>query len=237
MAVLIGIDEAGFGPILGPLVISSSVFSVPRELLHADMWQILRKSVGKNRKHLSGRLLITDSKKAYSRSLGIKHLERTTLASIECFGKKPSTLSELLGLLCPDSLERLKNYPWYNRAGGNALSADEADIKIVSSVFEDNLALNNIELLKLQSRCLDVAYYNELVNAVKNKSNVVFSITSQLIKSALDSFTEDELEIIVDRQGGRVRYLKNLQRMFEGMKLKILKEAADRSSYELKAKS
>jgi ribonuclease HII len=42
MAVLVGIDEAGFGPILGPLVVSSSTFSLPRRLIKADLWQILR---------------------------------------------------------------------------------------------------------------------------------------------------------------------------------------------------
>ena len=46
MVVLVGIDEAGFGPILGPLVISSSTFSLPNHLLMSDLWQVLEKSVG-----------------------------------------------------------------------------------------------------------------------------------------------------------------------------------------------
>ena len=68
MAVLVGIDEAGFGPILGPLVVSSSTFSLPDNLVEADLWRLLRKGVSMTRKHLAGRLLITDSKKAYSRA-------------------------------------------------------------------------------------------------------------------------------------------------------------------------
>ena len=98
MAILVGIDEAGFGPILGPLVVSSSTFSLPHRLVKADLWQILRKSVGNKRKRLAGRLLVTDSKKAYSKSLGIKHLQRTVLACLRCLYKQPVTLTELLTL-------------------------------------------------------------------------------------------------------------------------------------------
>ncbi|MEA3226970.1 MAG: hypothetical protein U9Q07_13550, partial [Planctomycetota bacterium] len=101
MSILVGIDEAGYGPILGPLVVSSSALSLPHDLLKSDLWQILRKSLGNRRKRLAGRLLVTDSKKAYSRALGIKHLERTVLGTLKCLGKEPGTLVELIEVLCP----------------------------------------------------------------------------------------------------------------------------------------
>ncbi len=241
MAVLVGIDEAGFGPILGPLVVSSSTFSVPHNLIGADLWQILRRSLANKRKRLAGRLLITDSKKAYNKSLGTKHLERTVLACLKCLGKEPATLTELIALLCPDCLERLSDYPWYKDAGGCRISAgfgelsraEPADIALASAVLSDDLTANGIKLLKLKSCCLDVAHYNKMVSSVKNKSRVLFTATSRLIKNAFDNFAGDELQIIVDRQGGRVHYRAILQRMFSYMELKILSERPAASSYEL----
>jgi len=235
MVVLVGIDEAGFGPILGPLVVSSSSLSVPHNLLTSDLWEVLRKSISIRRKHLAGRLLITDSKKAYTRSLGIKHLQRTILTVLKCLGKEPSTLTEILELLCPSCLGRLCEYPWYRDIADYSLSMDIADKQVASAVLADDLVSNGIELLDLKSCCLDVAYYNKMTEAVKNKSNVLFSATCTLIKSAYDSFADDDLQIIVDRQGGRIRYRKELQRMFGDMELKILRESPTNSSYELQA--
>ena len=235
MAVLVGIDEAGFGPILGPLVVSSSTFSLPHDLLAGDLWQVLRKSVGTKRKRLGGRLLITDSKKAYSKSLGIKHLERTVLAAFTCLGKEPATLTELMTLLCPDCLERLSSYPWYKDTASHRILADQADKAIASAVLADDMASNGIELLGLKSCCLDVAYYNKMMSSVRNKASVLFTATSRLIKNAFDKFSGDELQIIADRQGGRVHYRKNLQRMFPDMELTIVRESPESSSYELQA--
>jgi len=237
MAVLVGIDEAGFGPILGPLVVSSSSFLLPHHLLGADLWQILRKSVGNKRKRLGGRLLITDSKKAYSKSLGIKHLERTVLAAYRCLGRNPATLTELIALLCPDCLDRLRDYPWYRDAENHRVLADEADKAIASTVLADDMASNGIKLLELRSCCLDVGYYNKMMSSVRNKASVLFTATSQLIKNAFDSASGNDLQIMVDRQGGRVHYRKNLQRMFPDMELKILHESTASSSYELRAGS
>jgi len=237
MAVLVGIDEAGFGPILGPLVVSSSTFSLSTHLLEADLWQILRKSVSNKRKRLAGRLLIADSKKAYSKRKGIKHLERTALAALRCLGEEPTTLTELMALLCPDCLERLNDYPWYREAGSYCLStsADEADTAIASAVLKDELTSSHIKLVELKSYCLDVAYYNKMVGSVKNKARVLFTAASVLIKRAFDNFAGDCLQIIIDRQGGRVHYRKSLQRMFPDMELRILHESPAASSYELQA--
>ena len=234
MAVLVGIDEAGFGPLLGPLVVSSASFTVPDPLVSADFWQLLKKSVSVKRRHLAGRLLVTDSKKAYSKSLGIKHLQRTVLACCKCLGKNPTTLAELINILCEDSLERLKGYPWHQSIANHSIHFDASDIDIAATVFKDEIAANGIQLRGIQSCCLDVAYYNRMVSEIKNKSSVLISTTSRLIRLAYDSCEDDCMQFLVDRQGGRAHYRKNLQLIFPDVEPKILRESDTVSSYELK---
>jgi ribonuclease HII len=234
MAVLVGIDEAGYGPILGPLVVSSISFLVPEELMKADLWQELKKSIANKRTHLRGRLLIADSKKVFNKSAGIKHLERSVLTILRCLGKEPETLPELLELLCPGSLERLSSYPWHRDNGISFQQSNIPDRKVAAKVLADDMASSGIKLIALNSRCLDVGYYNKMVLAVRNKAEVLFTSISQLIKQAYDSFAGKDLHIIVDRLGGRVRYREGLQRMFSDMELRILQESPSASSYELR---
>lgn len=233
MAVLVGIDEAGFGPLLGPLVVSSSGFFLPDELLQEDLWRILKKSAAKRRKHLLGRLLITDSKKAYTRATGLKHLSRTVLAVLKCLEKEPANLGELIAFLSPDLLERLDSYPWYKDAAARLLDADGADIAIAAGVFVDDAAARGIRPAHLSSCCLDVAHYNRMVLNVKNKANVLFTATCGLIAAAFKEYGRDNLQIVVDRQGGRVHYRKTLLRMFPECDLTILQETPRNSSYQL----
>ncbi len=234
MAILVGIDEAGFGPLLGPLVVSSCSFSIPQQMLDTDLWRVLQKSVSIKRSHLAGRLLITDSKKAYSKSIGIGHLQRTVLTCCQCLHKNPATLTELIKLLCPESIERLAEYPWHEDMANYPICAGTADINIASNVFNDDMAGNGLKLLELKSCCLDVAFYNRMVSEVKNKANVLFSTTTQLIKNAYDFFGTEQLQVLIDRQGGRAHYRRPLQLMFPGTELKILRESGTVSSYELK---
>lgn len=233
MAVLVGIDEAGFGPILGPLVVSSCTFSLSDELLRQDLWQVLHRSVAKTRQRLRGRLLITDSKKAHAKATGLKHLERTVLSALRCLGHDTPSLAQLLSVLCPDCLERLGAYPWYQHLQEQVLASEDPDKVIAGSVWQRDMAQAGIKLLRLESRCLDVAYYNSLVQSVRNKSNVLFTQTSALIQGAFDSYPAADLHVVVDRQGGRVHYRDSLMRMFPGLDLRIVSEDQDASAYVL----
>ena len=234
MAILAGIDEAGFGPLLGPLVVSSSTFSVDSSLLEADLWRALNRSVGMTRRHLAGRLLVADSKKAYNRSEGLGHLERTVLAMLQAMSVETANLASLLGVLCPDCLPRLSAYPWFQDLERHPLAAGLTDTRIAAKVFADDTQAHGMRLMRLRCCCLDVAYYNAMIDHVKNKAQVLFIAASRLIQELLNEFPRDDVWVMIDRQGGRAHYREHLLRSFPGMDLKIVHEDEECSIYEMR---
>ena len=49
MTIVAGIDEAGYGPWLGPLVVSAAALRVPPELAEVDLWKTLSAGVAVRR--------------------------------------------------------------------------------------------------------------------------------------------------------------------------------------------
>ncbi len=233
MAVLMGIDEAGYGPVLGPLAVSSATFMLPDELLRSDMWLLMPDSVAKEKRNLKGRLLITDSKKAYNRKSGLAHLERTSLAMLGAMDLKPANLAELLGCLSPETVGRLSRYPWYRDLDKITISRGKADFSIAGGVFERECEKKGISILSLRSELIDAGYYNELVSKVNNKASVLFTSVCRHIDWAFRHFGQKNLQIIVDRQGGRSRYMPVLSKMFPDAQGRIIREDDTDCSYEL----
>ena len=237
MAILTGIDEAGYGPILGPLVVSSTTFTVPDELLRSDMWKILKGSVAKTKRALAGRILIADSKKAFNRKTGCGHLRRAVISAIRCLDagfEIPANAKELAAILCPESLDRLADYQWYRELEGVELGGENSDFDIAAGVFARNLASNDMRLVDICSRCLDVGYYNKMVSDVRNKASVLFTSVAKLIHRAYEMGGEGEkIQVLVDRQGGRINYVGLLRKMFPHLQLSILRQDEKCSSYQL----
>jgi 4-hydroxy-3-methylbut-2-enyl diphosphate reductase len=233
MAVLIGIDEAGYGPVLGPLTVSSTAFMLPDEMLRKDLWEVLRRSVSKEKRSLKGRLLIADSKKAYNRKEGLGHLERTSLASLKSMDIVPAHLSGLINAVAPESLVRLGRYRWYKELEKISISPSCGDLGIASSAFKRDCLDNGISLTAIRSELYDVGYYNELISKVQNKASVLFTAVCKHIDWAFRHFGDQNLQIIVDRQGGRSHYLPVLCKMFPQAQGRIIREDDSDCSYEL----
>ncbi len=94
MAVVAGIDEAGYGPLLGPLAVTATAFRVPDEAAEADLWELFRAAVARGAVRDNRRLRVADSKKLHHGSAGIELLERNVLpflAALETYGGRLTT--------------------------------------------------------------------------------------------------------------------------------------------------
>ena len=74
MGLIIGMDEAGYGPNLGPLVISATVWRVPGDPRQVDFWKSLGSVVSQSATKDSDRIHVADSKEVYLPSRGIQPL-------------------------------------------------------------------------------------------------------------------------------------------------------------------
>src|SRR5436305_744422 len=108
MPLVVGIDEAGYGPNLGPLVMTAQACAVPAALAGGDLWAALRPVVRRHGERDDGRLLLDDSKLVYA--AGLRALEQAVRAAL---GRAGESLADCLEALAPASHAALRGEPWY----------------------------------------------------------------------------------------------------------------------------
>jgi hypothetical protein len=230
--ILIGIDEAGYGPILGPLVVSAAAFEVPTSSVEACLWETLKASISPTRSSRKSRIPILDSKKLFCRSQGLAKLERSVLAVLTAWRGLPPTLRGLLGLLCPDLPLKLQDYPWYEVADPPLpREADAGGIRLAASLLRRDLDSHSIGLAGLWSEVLPERHYNRLVNTTQNKAVVLSGLTLRLMQRVADAHPDRELRFAIDKQGAREVYGPLLLRAFEDKRLKVLDERPEHTAY------
>jgi len=108
------------------------------------------------------------------------------------------------------------------------------DLELAASVWRNDMNEAGIRLLHLWSNPVPEGRFNRMIDAVKNKATVEFSLVSELIQLAWNRYADQNLQIVVDRLGGRMHYRAHLQRLFPDFNMKILKENESISSYEMR---
>ncbi|HUN81532.1 MAG TPA: hypothetical protein VMV81_08495 [Phycisphaerae bacterium] len=232
--ILVGIDEAGYGPVVGPLVISATAFEVPREMADRSLWAILRSSVTRSQTAKGSRLVILDSKKLHKPQEGIGRIERTALATVGAWGGIPPALKALVGMVAPQTLDHVGEYPWYRESDpALPIMADANRIRISSSLLKKNAEAQGVKLAGFWSEVLLEGHFNRLVGNTNNKAVVLLGLTLRLMQRVADAHPGKEIRFLIDKQGARDQYAPKLLAAFESRTLKVVAEGHEYSEYEM----
>lgn len=231
MTLLIGTDEAGYGPNLGPLLISATAWSVPDDGKGVDLYQRLQQVVSKKASS-AAHIPIADSKDLYKPGSGLLNLERGLFTSLAACDVNIGRWREAWDRLAPASAEPLQTVPWY-RGYDIALPIDLGQQQLAADVkmFSEGLRSANVLLQSVRSTAVFPLRFNELLDRYDSKGSVLSLATLELVRDALEQHSDSNVFVQCDKHGGRNRYLAVLQTVLPDERIEIIREARDSSVY------
>lgn len=242
MATLVGVDESGYGPLLGPLVITAVAFEVRDHEVDGNLWQILRGAVtnrrsGKHRRPLGPLrpLIVADSKLLYTSGRSgkkLRRLEEGVLAFQGCLGDIENLEGLLNALRCYDE-DQQNLYPWYrNMQLSLPLASPLEEVTRYQQLLQEVLASRGIKFIGARAVVISPYEFNRGVESCGNKALLLFNSCAKLINNLWGEYPQ--LEILCDKHGGRSRYAALLSTAFSRCRINVLSEGPDVSSYELR---
>ncbi|NQT16987.1 MAG: hypothetical protein HQ582_29790 [Planctomycetes bacterium] len=238
MSYLIGTDEAGYGPNLGPLIISASVWSVPEGVGGDDLYDLVGPCVatspgrrGKLR-DASAPVAIGDSKVLYKPKSGLRHLERGLLAALALLDCRPATWREVWDVLSTEVGGGLPALPWYvDYDSPIPLDANRSEIEPAALVLSQGFAAAHVQLLGLVSRPVFPEQFNRLVEHHGSKGAALSHTTLELAASLVEPLERGPISIVCDKHGGRNRYQHLVAEHFPEGLIEVRGEGRERSVY------
>lgn len=234
MPFLIGTDEAGYGPNLGPLVVGATVWKTPPRTAPEALYELLAPCVCCEPDET--RLAIADSKALYKPGLGLAALERVVLG-IPAMGEQPvsdwpSLWRSLAGIDAGD----LRCDAWHD-GFELQLPRDVAleELHSAAQQLASGLAQAGLEITAVQARAVFPDRFNREVRECGNKAEVLSLTTLRLVAELAEQVPDgNEVTVICDKHGGRNYYAALIQHVFPETWVRVVREGPGESVYRFR---
>jgi ribonuclease HII len=235
----VGIDEAGYGPNLGPLVMTAVVAEGPGEQ-EPDVWRDLDEGVARAGDP-SGRLWVDDSKAILRHPSGRVRLEATCLALLAAArGAVPGTTAELLAAVGAGTPDDAELTAWL---GGDAAKAAPSpagpDVAIHAGTGRAPFEGASWRVVGVHAVVVGPARFNAALTQTDSKARVHFAAFARLMDglwaAALDTESARVTHVRSDKHGGRHFYYESLLDAFPDVWIDRGPEGPALSRYTIRA--
>lgn len=207
MGRILGMDEAGYGPNLGPLAIGLTEWEVAGSPHGVDLYDSLAPVFSPVRSRDPGRIHVADSKQVYSPSRGIASLESPVLAILQACGIPCRDLQELLTQIAHESLPELREAPWFNDLQlPLPLAASPERIEQLADEIRNVLREREVRLVGVSCDLVGAQRFNRRLELAGTKGVALSQISLELLARHWNPTEHGDSLVIADKHGGRNRY-------------------------------
>ena len=230
----IGIDEAGYGPNLGPFVMTLVACRLPEDVHEADLWDLLASCVRRAGEPADHRVVVADSKLVYSTSSGWDALEKTALsAHTGGFFDHAGSLETLLRNLAAEEISVLREEAWF--VGDTMLPTEVTSDELAASIDHWRRVSESagVKWGFCQSALVAAPRFNDMIDKWDSKSAVLSVALTQLLQRCVGGTNAEPMYFVVDKHGGRNAYSALLQHAFADGFVFAQEEGRARSVYRV----